>query len=537
MVLTPEMEAQLGQIYGVNNAALNPDTEAKLAQIYGVNLQNSIPAEQSSAFSGALSDIGRNTKRSIKDSIISTSDALYEPIDNSNVPASMQTLNTAVRGLGKAGNALGGAYGLLASPVQGAMTASVENSGLIPAARTAIKNYLVPNDPRFTDRSLSPQEENQLAQEIGGNLTNAAFLGAGGVAGKQLHGGVTKKPLYNPITETIIPAVKKADIASQKLPGILGKTDSGVSVNASLGGVPESIATILKGIKNRVTGLSAYSPEELDSILVSQHENTGNLYKAVDATGASLKPQTAKILNQEILSSIQDLQINPVASPKTVGAVKELYNRITVGKTNPITGEVTQAPLTVSELDGYRKLLNNISGEDAVVANKVRDTIDNSLQKMTTQDFVGGGADAPKLLFEARASAAKGFKMEQLADMIKKADGDERAIVSGFKKFTDKKGWERGFDKDEQQAIKDVAKRGTGQSIERGLGTFGFDLGRAKNVALPYFLAGEAVRGGAAAITPMGVPLAIGGTVLRQTGKLAARGKAKRAFDLVKERK
>jgi hypothetical protein len=286
------------------------------------------------------------------------------------------------------------------------------------------------------------------------------------------------------------------------------------------------------GVKNRAVGVRAFGREQLDDVLLSHGDATSGLYKAVDATGASLKPNAAQSINANVLAAIDTSQINPAASPKTIGAVKELYNRVTIGKINPITGAVTQAPLSVSELDGYRKLLSNISGEDAVVANKVRDAIDSSLNALSPTDFNGGGIQAAKLLVEARASAAKGFKLEQIADIIKKADGNTIAIKRGFKKLIDQKDWERGFTPDEIKAIKKAAQYGVGEIIERGLGTFGFDLGKTKNVALPLLTGTSAGLG-----VPGGAPLIAAGTVTRQTGKLAARGKAQNVFNTIKARK
>ncbi len=505
MELSPETEAQLSKIYGVGQSnSLAPDKEAALMKIYGIqpqgqgvaNNQNIIEQIGSSSLGNAVGDVISDTGDIIK-----------------NIP----NQNPASSGL----QLMGQGAKMVAAPIGEALSAMTPD---------AVKNYISDSAVGDVARQYAgkwnefSQSNPEISKDVGAAANIASMLPLGKAAT-----AVTATPVKK--------AIGNIEQFSQKAPGILGKTDSGVSVNASLGGVPDIVSSMPEGIVNRYKGANALKPDELDAVVSAAHDNTSNLYKAVDDTGATLHPATSDKIKINILSAIENSPINPEASPKTIGAVKALYNRIAVGKTHPITGEVTQAPLTVSELDGFRKLLNNIGGEDSVVANKVRDVIDNNLASMTDKDFIGGGAEAPKLLFEARASAAKAFKMEDLAQMIKKADGDERSIVAGFKRFTDKEGWERGFNKEEQQAIKDVAKRGTGQSIERGLGTFGFDLGRAKNVALPYFLAGEAARGGAASITPMGVPLAVAGTITRQTGKLAARGKAQKAFDVVKNRK
>lgn len=366
------------------------------------------------------------------------------------------------------------------------------------------------------------QESPEMAANIGA-AANLATLPLGKAA------TITTAPVVNTAKKI---AGKFEDVAA-KAPGILGDTKSGVSLNASIFGVPETVASVPQGFKNRLVGATkALKPDEIDDVLMQQGNLTSGLYKSVDETGASLKPTAASTINANVLKAIDGTQINPVASPKTIGAVKELYNRVTVGKINPITGEVTQAPLTVSELDGYRKLLSNISGEDAVVAGKVRDAIDSSLKSLSPTDFNGGGIQAAKLLVEARASAAKGFKLQQIGDIIKKADGNTIAIKRGFKKLIDEKGWERGFSPAEIKAIKNAAQYGTGELIERGLGTFGLDFGKTKNVALPVLTGGSVGLG-----VPGGVPLVAAGTVTRQTGKFSARGKAQNVFDVINKRR
>lgn len=292
-----------------------------------------------------------------------------------------------------------------------------------------------------------------------------------------------------------------------------------------------TIKAPVKGISTRIKGISALKPDEIDDFMAKSYDNVSARYKAVDDAGAIMKPRTVKFLNNSILKEIDNSQINPAASPKTIGAVKSLYDRITKGKINPITGEITEAPITVSELDGFRKLLNGISGEDAVVANKIRTVIDEHLAKLSASDFSGGNANAPKLLFEARAEAAKAFKMQDVADMIKKADGNRNAIKAQFTKYTNKKGWEKGLTAEEQQVFKDAAKNGFGETLERGLGTFGLDLGKTKNVALPALTGGSVGLG-----VPGGLPLVAAGTVARQSGKYAARGKAQKALDIVSKR-
>lgn len=419
---------------------------------------------------------------------------------------------------------LQGAYGLLPESARGAIQQNVSDiadsissgyqSGVNKLAETgfgkAIGKYGME----------SPQLQKN-AQELADTAKAAA----------KIAGAAYGLPKAAESSKVIGKTISKIEDASKTAPSLIGATESGVSTAAALGGVPVAAKSAIKGAATRVSGIKALGEEALDDLVSASDDITSNLYKAVDASGASIKPAALNQMNNRILSTIDSLQINPAASPKTIGAVKALYDRITVGKINPITGQVTQAPLTVSELDGFRKLLKSVSGEDMVAANAVRGVIDDSLQNMTHADFTGGGVQAAKTLFEARKNASKTFKLEQIADVIKKAKGDQRAIKSGFIKLTNKKGWERGFTPSEIDAIKEAAKTGAGEAVERGLGTFGFDLGRTKNFALPVIAGSSAGLG-----VPGGAPLVAIGTAARHTGKLAARGKAQNVINEISKR-
>jgi len=455
MALTPEVEAQLAKIYGVDqgNAApqLNPDKEAQLAKIYGVELKDNYqPDAIRSGYHGIMENVAK-------------------------------PINQAVSGaIGLAGEQLGE----MVTPEGKATFEKAKNYVATSPVGVAIK---------------------EGATQIGENIDDLAQ--------------------YNPNLKADLSALGQNAQLAMNAP-ILKPVASAIGTVAS-----PVIKGVAEGASARYAGLKALKPDALDEAMSVAKDNISNLYKAVDATGATVKPEISNNLGSQLVSIIEASPINPAASPKTLGAVKELYTRITKGKINPLTGEVTQAPMTVSELDGYRKLLSGIQGEDAVVANNVRDVIDNHLKELSPTDFVGGGTDAPELLFKARAEAAKTFKMEDVASMLKKADGDQRSIKAQFTKYINKKDWERGLSAEEQQAFKDAAKNGIGEKIERGLGTFGIDLGKHKNVALPV-LAGASTGVGVSG----GLPLIATGTIARQSGKLAARGKAQKVFDLISER-
>src|SRR5574343_145783 len=177
----------------------------------------------------AVKSIGSNLLENWKETATATGEAISEPMVNPNAPKWMKPVDATVRGIGKLGNIIGGTAGFVfVDPLKAATTASVENTGLVPAAAKAIKENLVPNDPRFT-ADLSPEQVHQVSRAIGGDLANAVYMGVGGIQGKQfrdIKAGIPIEKPYNPLPD-IKQAVGKFEEASQKAPSILGYTRSG----------------------------------------------------------------------------------------------------------------------------------------------------------------------------------------------------------------------------------------------------------------------------------------------------------------------
>jgi len=207
----------------------------------------------------------------------------------------------------------------------------------------------------------------------------------------------------------------------------------------------------------------------------------------------------------------------PAASPKTIGAVKALYDRITTGKINPITGDVTQAPLTVPEVDGFRRLFGNTAGEDAAAAGKLRSSIDGFLNKLDENSFLDGGPEAVGKLNAARATASRNFKLQTFSEAVKNADGNPNRIQKAAFNFLKDQDNLAGLGPEDISALQAV-RDGTGtQRALQMLGKTGFD---SNNVVGP--LVGGALTAGA---------LPVVGTVARYGNKLAVRGSAQKAIE------
>lgn len=110
-----------------------------------------------------------DTLEALKNTATETGKDVSEPYNESNVPNWMVPADVTMKTLGKVGNAIGGAYGAAFSPVQGALTASAETA--IPLEAKGLASITGQNP------DLTPDQIHSLAQEQGGDLTNAVMLG------------------------------------------------------------------------------------------------------------------------------------------------------------------------------------------------------------------------------------------------------------------------------------------------------------------------------------------------------------------------
>ncbi len=164
--------------------------------------------------------IVNDTLEALKNAATSTGQAISEPLNNPNANGAIAIPDAIMRTLGKAGNVIGGTFGALTSPLQGALTASTEP--FIQGEANAIKS-LVPDDTRF-NANLSPEIIHKLAQQQGGDLSNAVMMG---MAANQ---GVppTGKPI-GPTVGDVFPPDSSAVAASEAaaVPASVLSTDGG----------------------------------------------------------------------------------------------------------------------------------------------------------------------------------------------------------------------------------------------------------------------------------------------------------------------
>lgn len=371
-----------------------------------------------------------------------------------------------------------------------------------------------------------------------------------GVAGTlgSVAGGIAGSPTsWTPLGEiSAIGDVVKGGAKVGGLTGLIQNTDDnsiwnhllgagegaaeGATAAAVLGKTGQALTEIPGGIVNRFKGALADSAEDMAIQSEKNWDDASNLFKSSAQNGAIINDSSAQNILNKVKSAVGSLRSRESA---TAGTLSDFESTLQKGNVSP------------ADLHDFRKDLNDVIKEntkskidggginkDGQKAMAAKDALDEALSNLTGKDLSSGTPQAIEDLQNGINSTARAYRYDRVANMLKDAGGDPNTIMRGATRLLKNT---NGLNDEEVAALNDLATRGTGQSIERALGTFGLDWGKTKNMALPVLTADAAKLGGGAYL-PGGVPMVAAGTILRQTGKWAAKGKGQNLLDTIMER-
>jgi hypothetical protein len=316
----------------------------------------------------------------------------------------------------------------------------------------------------------------------------------------------------------------------------LAGAGQGALIGGALGAaVPAAGAAISSGVagtKNAWTGAFARTGDELDQSASVIKGRSSELYKSMREAGATLKPERIGSLADELESAVAATGKNNARLHGDTLSVLDDF------KTAAKSGQ-----MGLEELDQYRQLLGDVVSKntdaikgmnpDALKASRAIDALDDSIEKLSSKDMLGGNLDAVKALTEARQEWKRYRKFQSVANIVKQADGDPNRLKASLQRFVIKPKNLRGFTKEEVAQLKYAASNTTGEKLLKSLGKFGVDLGTRMtpgNTFLPAAFGAAGAMG-----VPGGYGLVAGGTAARQGQKYLARGKAEQVLKLIEQ--
>lgn len=230
------------------------------------------------------------------------------------------------------------------------------------------------------------------------------------------------------------------------------------------------------------------------------------LYKQAEEAGVVLRPQTTRALADDIFTTASKEGLDPTLHPRTTAAIKRI-------------NEVADEPLAFQSLETLRKVANaagkGLDKDEGRLAGIVKDKIDDFMRGLSDKDVYtgieGDAAKASEFIFKARDLWSRVAKLETVEGLVDRAatsapnfsaSGMENALRTEFRALAKNQRQMRTFTKDEQAAIKRVARGTFGGNIARNLGRFAptGPVSSASTAVLGTTLGGPVATGAAFAV-------------------------------------
>ncbi len=369
-----------------------------------------------STLGGAAKDIGSDTLEALHDTAKQTGEAISEPINGPNVPTWMKPIDAVVRGVGKLGNAIGGVYGAATSPIKGALGASVENSGIIPATAQAVKENIVPNDTRFS-ANIPQDKQHEVAMNTGGDLANAVMLGKGAEQGElnraQQSLDTAQHPTVKAMAEQNLQDVKdKYNVTTPKpsapTKGLLSDTGSGNQQ-------PTLNSEGIQSLKD--AGTNSYEEAKTSGGILHKDSWGKMVDDAVDATvnkdngGLATKTIANKSGISDIIEKLQDTK----GSHTTLADAQQIDDDL---------GNHINSAIRSGDMDTVKRLMD------------MRASLRTSYKDAAAEDMENGSGFAAWQKGDKIWTAYRAAKdVQDIIENGKRAEVPSTAIKNGFKTF------------------------------------------------------------------------------------------------------
>jgi hypothetical protein len=268
-------------------------------------------------------------------------------------------------------------------------------------------------------------------------------------------------------------------------------------------------------------GATVPTPKTKPITAAALKEESGKLYRAMEAEGVNIAPQAMTDLANAARTKLSGLRYDP-DTDKVVNEALKLFD-VKSGK-----------PMTFDMLEKFRRSVRDLPYSEAggkrgtpderAMVKALEETIDDFMDGLTPAQTTGDAAAANAFLRAARGVRGRGYQTETLEDAFTKATATSsaadstksfpRALRDEFTKLAKNERKLAKFDKETQELIKKVANGTVTQTILMGLGKLS-PSARLFGTQMPFLGVGATYSPGTAA-TILGL----------QTTGAAARGVA-----------
>jgi hypothetical protein len=281
-------------------------------------------------------------------------------------------------------------------------------------------------------------------------------------------------------------------------------------------------------------GATVPTPKTKPITAAALKEESGKLYRAMEAEGVNIAPQAMTDLANAARTKLSGLRYDP-DTDKVVNEALKLFD-VKSGK-----------PMTFDMLEKFRRSVRDLPYSEAggkrgtpderAMVKALEETIDDFMDGLTpAQTTSGDAAAANAFLTQARGVRGRGYQTETLEDAFTKATATSsaadstksfpRALRDEFTKLAKNERKLSRFDKETQELIKKVANGTVTQTILMGLGKLS-PSARLFGTQMPFLGVGATYSPGTAA-TILGAQMT--GAAARGVANKMSRTQANRAL-------
>lgn len=252
-------------------------------------------------------------------------------------------------------------------------------------------------------------------------------------------------------------------------------------------------------------------------------------YKRARDTGAVIKPESFQQAQQSITKMLKEEGLDPTLHPSATAALKRISEK--------------EGAVSLEELETLRKIAKDAEGAlapaDKRLAAKTVEALDDYAESLDPRHLSAGTPEAVAAYKEARGLWSRARKAETIDEMVDRAQtrarahytqaGMEHAVRQEFKTLALNAKRLRMFTKQEQAAIKQIARGGAWENALRNLGKFDPTSG-----GMAAFMSTLLAGGGAVATSGASLLLPVAGFAAKRGATRITAGKVARLDEMVR---
>lgn len=326
----------------------------------------------------------------------------------------------------------------------------------------------------------APQEQERIAQE-----TAARVAGTPGQNTQRVLGAVGA--VAAPVTRTVeeygadaalaplAPELRAFSAAPARVPGdarvpgnLRRRGPSPDQPMAEAGSAGEPVQGTAAG--GRKAGLASVSGEAPSTAALKEASRAA--YQRARDTGAVIRAESFDKAKSDLSAMLQREGIDPTLHPSATAALARIMQ--------------TDGPIPLDQIETLRRIAKDAEGAlapaDRRLASKIVESLDDYAESIDPRHLAQGTPDAVAAFKEARGLWARARKADTIAELVDRAEtkagahytqaGMEHSLRQEFKALALNPKKLRMFSKDEQAAIKNIAKGGKWENSLRNLGKF-----------------------------------------------------------------